>query len=57
MPSVTNRSRVLEEYRRSGKLPELAEAGDDELRALLGQAEPPRYLAILGYLAPSEAFD
>jgi transaldolase/glucose-6-phosphate isomerase len=52
-----NTSKVLEEYRRSGALPEVGEAGDDELRALLGHAEPPRYLAILGYLAPSEAFD
>src|SRR2546423_2456010 len=45
-----NTDRVLEEYRRSGALPEVAEAGDDELRALVGQAEPPRYVAILGYL-------
>jgi hypothetical protein len=32
-------------------------AGDDELRALLADARPPRYLSILGYLPPSDALD
>jgi transaldolase/glucose-6-phosphate isomerase len=52
-----NTERVLEEYARSGTLPEVEEAGDDRLRALAGQAAPPHYLAVLGYLAPSDAFD
>jgi hypothetical protein len=34
----------------SGTVPELAEASDDELRALLSDATPPHYVAILGYL-------
>jgi transaldolase/glucose-6-phosphate isomerase len=41
-----NTARVLD----SGSVPELAEASDDELRALLSDATPPHYVAILGYL-------
>jgi transaldolase/glucose-6-phosphate isomerase len=37
--------------------PDLPEADDDALRALLGEAAPPHYVAIMGYVAPSEAFD
>ena len=48
-----NTKRVLD----SGSIPELAEAGDDELRALLGDANPPHYVAIMGYLPPSDALD
>jgi transaldolase / glucose-6-phosphate isomerase len=33
------------------------EAGDDALRALLAEAAPPRYLALTGYVQPSDAFD
>jgi transaldolase/glucose-6-phosphate isomerase len=52
-----NTNKVLDEYRANGELPEIAEAGDSELRALLEPAAPPHYLAILGYLAPSGPFD
>jgi transaldolase/glucose-6-phosphate isomerase len=45
-------ARVLEQG-----MPDLADADDDALRALLGQAAPPKYVAIMGYVAPSEAFD
>ncbi len=48
---------VLAQYARSGALPEIEEASDDALGALLRQAEPPRYLALMGYLAPSKALD
>ncbi len=48
-----NTKRVLD----SGTVPEQAAAGDDALRALLGDAEPPHYVAIMGYVPPSEAFD
>ena len=41
-----NTARVLD----SGSIPELAEASDDELRALLADAKPPHYVAVLGYL-------
>ncbi|MGI8805466.1 MAG: glucose-6-phosphate isomerase, partial [Thermoleophilaceae bacterium] len=33
------------------------EADDAALEKLLAAAEPPRYVAIMGYLEPSEAFD
>ena len=52
-----NTAKVLERYAADGKLPEVENADDDALRALLGQAEPPRYVAIMGYLEPTEAFD
>jgi len=37
--------------------PEVSDAGDEELRALLGQAAPPHYVAIMGYVKPSAEFD
>jgi hypothetical protein len=40
-----------------GASPEIALADDDALRALLGEAGPPHYIAILGYLPPSDALD
>ena len=48
-----NTKRVLE----SGEAPVLAVADDDALRALLDDAGPPHYVAILGYLPPSDALD
>ncbi len=45
--------RVLE----SGALPELESAGDDALRALFADAAPPNYVAIMGYLPPSDELD
>jgi transaldolase / glucose-6-phosphate isomerase len=41
----------------SGTIPEFESAGDAELRALLSDAEPPHYVAIMGYLAPSDELD
>jgi transaldolase/glucose-6-phosphate isomerase len=49
--------RILEQVQESGKLDEPADADDDALRSLLGSAEPPSYVAILGFLAPSDEFD
>ena len=46
-------NRVLE----SGSVPELAPAGDAELRTLLVDAAPPHYVAIMGYLPPSDELD
>jgi glucose-6-phosphate isomerase/transaldolase/glucose-6-phosphate isomerase len=40
-----------------GSPPDLPEADDDALRALLDKAEPPHYVAIMGYVQPSEQFD
>jgi transaldolase / glucose-6-phosphate isomerase len=48
-----NTKRVLD----SGSVPELAAADDDALRALLSDAGPPHYVAIMGYVPPSAAFD
>ncbi|TMK41722.1 MAG: bifunctional transaldolase/phosoglucose isomerase [Actinobacteria bacterium] len=51
-----NTERVLDDYQAQGKLPELPDAGDDALRALLGAAEPPAYVAIMAYVPPSDEF-
>jgi glucose-6-phosphate isomerase/transaldolase/glucose-6-phosphate isomerase len=40
-----------------GPLPDLPDADTDKLAELLGQAAPPDYVAIMGYVAPSEDFD
>jgi hypothetical protein len=48
-----NTARVLE----MSEPPQIDDAGDDALRALLGEAAPPSYVAILGYVKPSEDFD
>ena len=37
--------------------PELPEADDDALKALLEKAAPPHYVAIMGYVQPSAEFD
>jgi hypothetical protein len=53
-----NTAKVLEQFESEGALPEVEEEGTDEaLRELLGEAEPPGYVAIMGYVEPSEAFD
>ncbi len=41
----------------SGSVPEPPVASDDELRALLTDAGPPHYVAIMGYLPPSDELD
>jgi transaldolase/glucose-6-phosphate isomerase len=48
-----NTARVLD----SGSIPAVQDASDDALRALLSDAEPPHYVAILGYLPYSSALD
>jgi len=48
-----NTARVLS----AGAVPSIAVAGDDELRALLADARPPHYVAVLGYVPPSAEFD
>jgi hypothetical protein len=52
-----NTNEVLAGFEAEGHLPDVAEADDDALRALLADAAPPHYVAVLGYLAPSDAFD
>ena len=48
---------VLSGYEAEHELPEIADADDAALRALLGDAAPPSYVAIMGYLQPSTEFD
>jgi transaldolase/glucose-6-phosphate isomerase len=48
-----NTARVLE----SGAVPSVDAAGDAELRALLADARPPHYVAVMGYLPPSAELD
>jgi transaldolase / glucose-6-phosphate isomerase len=50
-------NRVLSGYEAEHELPEIADADDAALRALLGDAAPPGYVAIMGYLQPSTEFD
>jgi transaldolase / glucose-6-phosphate isomerase len=52
-----NTNNVLEAYARDGKLPEVAEADDDALRALLSDKRPPHYVAVLGYVPESPELD
>ena len=48
-----NTARVLS----AGAMPSVEAAGDAELRALLADARPPHYVAIMGYLPPSGELD
>jgi len=52
-----NTMRVLEGYTKEGRLPDLPEADDEALRELLSQAQPPHYVAIMGWLKPASAVD
>jgi transaldolase/glucose-6-phosphate isomerase len=49
--------RVLAEYETEHALSEAPEADDAALGSLLGDAAPPDYVAIMGYVQPSPAFD
>jgi glucose-6-phosphate isomerase len=50
-------NRVLSGYEAEHELPEIADADEEALRALLGNSAPPSYVAIMGYLQPSPEFD
>ena len=52
-----NTAKVLEQVEAEGALPEVEEGTDEALRELLTNAAPPNYVAIMGYVQPSEAFD
>jgi glucose-6-phosphate isomerase len=49
--------RVLAGYERSGELPAAADADTAALVALVEQAAPPEYVAIMGYVKPSAELD
>jgi transaldolase/glucose-6-phosphate isomerase len=50
-------NRVLADFESRGELPVVADAEDAALHALLDDAGPPHYVAIMGYLQPSADFD
>jgi glucose-6-phosphate isomerase len=50
-------NRVLDGFEKSGALPGAPAAGEAELRELLLGAAPPDYVAVMGYLQPSEDLD
>ena len=52
-----NTAKVLDQFAAEGALPEVEEGTDEALRELLADAEPPNYVAIMGYVEPSDAFD
>jgi glucose-6-phosphate isomerase len=49
--------RILGEIAAGGEPPAPESAGDEALRALIGDAGAPDYVAILGFMAPSEEVD
>ncbi len=50
-------NRVLAAFEQTRALPEIAEADDKALAVLIGEASPPDYLAIMGYVQPTGDFD
>jgi transaldolase / glucose-6-phosphate isomerase len=50
-------NQVLDEFKSTGSLPDVPEADDAALRALFSRAAPPHYVALMGYVQPSERFD
>src|SRR4051812_20110259 len=50
-------NKVLDEFKSTGRLPDVPEANDAALRALFSRAAPPHYVALMGYVQPSERFD
>lgn len=48
---------VLGHFEREGSLRDPPDADENDLRAVIGRAEPPGYVAIMGYLKPSPEFD
>jgi glucose-6-phosphate isomerase len=49
--------RVLAEYGASHELAEAPDADASALKALLGEASPPDYVAVMAYVQPSDEFD
>jgi transaldolase/glucose-6-phosphate isomerase len=56
-PNVQEAKDKTNEVLASGSIPDIESASDDALRALLGDANPPHYVAILGYLPYSAKLD
>jgi glucose-6-phosphate isomerase len=49
--------RVLADYEASHELEQAGDADDEALRALLADATPPHYVALMGYVQPTAEFD
>jgi glucose-6-phosphate isomerase len=56
-PNVQEAKDATKKVLDSGEIPDIAPANDEQLRALLADASPPHYVAIMGYLAPSDELD
>jgi glucose-6-phosphate isomerase len=56
-PNVQEAKDATQSVLQAGDLPEIENATDDALRELIGAAEPPHYVAILGFVQPSDEFD
>jgi transaldolase/glucose-6-phosphate isomerase len=56
-PNVQEAKDATKRVLAAGSLPELGSASDEELGALLLDAAPPHYVAVMGYLAPSAQLD
>jgi glucose-6-phosphate isomerase/transaldolase/glucose-6-phosphate isomerase len=50
-------AKILDAIAAGGDVPAPEPAGDDALRALIGEAGPGDYVALLGFMAPSEEVD
>jgi glucose-6-phosphate isomerase len=56
-PNVQEAKDATKKVLESGSVPSFESAGDAALRALLADAGPPHYVAIMGYLPPSDELD
>jgi transaldolase/glucose-6-phosphate isomerase len=56
-PNVQEAKDATKRVLDTGSLPQIEPADDDQLGALLGDAAPPHYVAVMGYLAPSDELD
>jgi transaldolase/glucose-6-phosphate isomerase len=56
-PNVQEAKDATKRVLDAGAVPDIAAAGDEQLTALLTDAGPPYYVAVMGYLAPSEELD
>jgi hypothetical protein len=56
-PNVQEAKDATAEVLEAGEVPEVKSASDEALSALLAQAAPPHYVAIQGFVKPSDEFD
>jgi glucose-6-phosphate isomerase/transaldolase/glucose-6-phosphate isomerase len=56
-PNVQEAKDATKKVLDSGSIPDFASASDDDLRALLSDAAPPHYVAVMGYLPFSGELD